>query len=112
LTAVPEPADVLLYGIQERVGTGVVFESTYDFDGALQLRGLPFGPQRLIGQGRTRFEKEHAVMTWFGETPVPYDHLYAYDASIGLFERLPDQRAGNEFLSGYAARQQALAAAR
>lgn len=112
LKTLPDSAVVLLYGFPERVGSGVVFESTYDFDGALQLRAPRPGLRGLIGQNRTRFEKDRAVMSWFGETPISYDHLYAYDASSNLFQRIANEKAGNDFLSGYAARQRAAPAAK
>lgn len=85
------PADaktLLLYGIDERVGSAVVFESTFDFEGALALRGRTL--KARVGQGRMHYEKEAAVLDWYGRDSLAYDGLYAYDHRARRLERLPD----------------------
>ncbi len=100
LRSVQGPANVLLYGAPDRVGSGSVFESMYDFDGALRLRAGRTDFRGLVGSGRARFEKSQVVYSWYGSTSLPYRNLYAYDASRDLLVRVGDSRAGNDFLSG------------
>ncbi|MBI3298937.1 MAG: hypothetical protein HYZ75_12275 [Elusimicrobia bacterium] len=73
----PDAKMILLYGFPERVGAAVVFESAFDLEGALALRGHRV--KARVGQGRMRYEKESAVFVWYGEEKIPYDGLYIYD---------------------------------
>ena len=98
LAGVEGPVDLLLYGIPERIGSGTVFESTYDFNGALRLRTAREDLQGRVGQGRVRFEKGRAVLSWYGETPLSYERLHVYDASRKNLVRIPDKAAGDAFL--------------
>jgi hypothetical protein len=98
LRPIPGPAAVLLFGAPDRVGSGSVFESTYDFNGALRLHSGRNDLLGEIGSGRIRFEKKEAVLNWYGSRPFSYERLYAYDASRRLLIRIADQRAGEEFM--------------
>lgn len=92
----PTAKTVLLYGVPERVGAAVVFESTFDFDGALFLRGVRVTAR--VGQGRMRFDPDAAKLVWYGEGAVPYDGLYAYDHAARAVVPLASQAAGLAFL--------------
>lgn len=91
----PEVKTLLLYGIEERVGSAVVFESTFDFEGALSLRGKTL--KARVGQGRMHYEPEAAVLNWYGQDPLPYEGLYAYDHRARRLDRLRDAEAGLAF---------------
>lgn len=93
---------VLLYGIPERVGSAVVFESTYDYDGLLALSGARVAGK--VGQGRMRFESGRAVLMWYGETSLSYAGLYGYDHASGRLEALPDAPAAEAFAAAARAR--------
>lgn len=86
---------LLLYGVPERVGSAVVFESTFDFEGALSLRGKAL--KARVGQGRMHYEEDAAVLDWYGRDPLPYEGLYAYDHRAKRLERLPDAAAALAF---------------
>lgn len=89
LAATPKgPRTVLLFGLETFVGAAPVFNSTYDLDGALFVLRGDADVKGLVGEGRMRFDRDKAVMTWFGETPVSYDGLYGYRADSGAFKRL------------------------
>lgn len=96
----PEGGDILLYGFEERVGSAVVFESTYDLRGALSLRRACPGLRAWVGQGRVRYESGGAVLSWFLEFPLSYDRLYGYDARSGDLARLAGPETGEAFALG------------
>lgn len=93
----PEVKTLLLYGIEERVGSAVVFESTFDFDGALSLRGARVTAR--VGQGRMRYDADTPKLVWYGETPLGYDGLYAYDHAARKLTALASMAAAETFLA-------------
>jgi len=93
------PKHLLIFGFPNNVGSATVFQSTYDFDGALYLRYRRPDLRGLVGEGRVRFEEDSAVLRWYGETPVPYDALYAYRHSDGMFRQIRDRQDGEAFLA-------------
>lgn len=93
----PAAKTVLLYGVPERVGSAVVFESTFDFDGALFLRGARVTAR--VGQGRMRFDPDAAKLVWYGEGALPYEGLYVYDHAARAVIPLPGQAAALAFLA-------------
>lgn len=93
----PEVKTLLLYGIEERVGAAVVFESTFDFDGALSLRGAQVTAR--VGQGRMRYDPDTPKLVWYGEAPLSYEGLYVYDHAARKMTGLPSMAAAQEFLA-------------
>ncbi|TBR25117.1 hypothetical protein EPO15_02735 [bacterium] len=93
----PDAKTLLLYGFEERVGSAVVFESTYDFDGALSLRGARVSAR--VGQGRMRYDEDAPRLVWYGEAPLSYSGLYAYDHAARKMTALPGPAAAREFLA-------------
>ena len=88
---------LLLYGIEERVGSAVVFESTFDFDGALSLRGARVTAR--VGQGRMRYDPDTPKLVWYGEAPLSYAGLYVYDHATRKLTPLPSMVAAQSFLA-------------
>lgn len=93
----PEVKTLLLYGIEERVGSAVIFESTFDFDGALALRGARLTAR--VGQGRMRYDPDTPKLVWYGEAPLSYKGLYAYDHAARKLTPLPSMAAAQDFLA-------------
>lgn len=99
LAALPDgPKTVLLFGLDTFIGSAPVFNSTYDLDGALYLARGDADVKGLVAEGRMRFDDASGVMSWFGETRVPYAGLYAYRADTGAFARLADKAAADAFV--------------
>ncbi len=99
IKTVPGPAVVLLYGVPDRIGSGSVFESTYDFDGALRLRFRRPELRGLVGSGRVRFDPGEAFYSSPGVAPLSYARLYAYDGAARVFARIDGPAAGAAFLA-------------
>ena len=101
----PSPMDILLFGAPNRIGAASVFESTYDFDGALQLRYRRPDLHGRATQNGIRFDRYRAVLlSGYGDEQISYEKLYAFDAERGRLCRIPDQTAGDAFLRGIRAR--------
>jgi hypothetical protein len=93
------PKTLLAFGFPNSVGSATVFQSTYDLDGALFLRYRKPGLKGLVGEGRVRFEDREAVLTWFGESRIPYEKLCAYRHSDGTFREIRSRQDGEAFLA-------------
>lgn len=99
LGAPGEPRTILLYGLQDSLGSATVFQSTYDFDAALRLATKDRALKGLVGQDRVSFRDDAAVLSWFGEVALPYRALYAFDFPSGRLDRISGRAAGERFLA-------------
>jgi hypothetical protein len=97
LSQVSGVKNLLLFGFEDRFDSATVFQSTYDYDRALRLRGVS-GLHGWVGQGRTRFEDSGALVIWFKKNELPYEGLFAFHVAEDRFSPIPDLAAGEAFL--------------
>jgi hypothetical protein len=98
LRRAPRARFLLLYGTPGTIGSAVVFDSTYDLDGALAMRGAD-APHGFRAEGSVRFEPAGALRTVSPPLRIPYDGLYAYRHSDRAFARIDGPAAGAAFLA-------------